>query len=916
MVQSVVNDGFTVKGIGMSTYGVGGYADSTIGDFAAAAKLTGANSAVIGNVALIDLATDRISSAYSGSYNQSARMEDVDTAIHAAQAQGLSVFLKPQLVTHDPAFSQYTSGDWINLVNPNLVIANPDGFFSSYKDYILQWAQLAEKNHVASLSIGNEMVAATKPEFTHYWNDIIDAVRSVYHGELTYSALLPLLASSNSNEVQQIQFWDKLDYAGFDVYPSLASKNDPSVAELNASWHSATVYGQTQDYYKFVSDMAAEVGKPVVFTETGLPSFQGAANRETSSDGNIGSPTSGNSTAATDYAEQANWWQSFFETWAVNKPQWLKGAYVWNNDPEDLGSTYANSYNINGKPAEGVVASWYGGKAQLAAMSDTLVGSQGDDRLFSYGGASGSMAVSGSALAASHNTTVSISLTASVIAGQSPSFELYVNGTDYGRFDVKPTDSGYVSGNGVHFVTNQTFSVSLPGLQALDSIKVAWAGPTQVNGIASTLYFNGVSVDGVALGGLTYTAAGGYVQQQQQFGNGTSSQWNAGSTSFDTAAWNKALAGSAIGTAAAPINVSGNGGHDILSVLGSQSAYGIARGASGELILSEDSGLHQNIVSRGISEVVFQDGGRLVTGSDGTISLSGGGARSLLGGGGDDRLSLAGTTGAMVIGGGSGSDTITGGGGNNHIYGNAPAGKQGAADGNDMIVVDAGTNYVNGNGGNDTIIAGTAGSVGGNRLLGGGGDDVITLHGSGMNNLNGNLGNDVLDGRDAYGNNLLRGGQGDDVLRAGHGHDLLMGDIGNDTLVAGSGGDHLDLMTGGNGSDLFDLSGGAATPVTIAGTTYYQAIHDLEAADHIRLPFVPGAGDVLSANTAFGSVAAAQVQAQAVLAGHSGYHDVFAAAVGSDTYLFYASGGGGNGIDSVLRLDGVAPAAISSGFFI
>ena len=608
------SSGFAVEGIGLSTYGVGGYAGSTVADYEANAASSGANTVVLGTVAYVDLATNTIGDAYSGSFDQTAPLSDVDSAIQSAESQGLSVMLKPQMVTSDASYAQYTSGDWINLVDPDLKITNPDAFFSAYKSYILQWAGLAEKDHVASLSIGNEMVAATKPEYTKYWDDIIDSVRQVYHGELTYAALLPVQAAATTNEVTQIGFWNKLDFAGFDVYPSLANHPDPTVAELNASWHSQSVYGQTQDYYSFISALAQEVGKPVVFTETGLPSFQGAADRETSSDGNIGSPSSANSVAPTDYSEQANWWQSFFETWSQDKPSWLQGVVVWNNDPESLGSSYANSYNIIGKPAEGVVASWYGGKLELKPMTDVLTGSQANDILNAYG-----HATTGSTLAQTLSTTVTISLTASEISGTSPSFDLYINGKDCGKFEIKPDDSGYITSDGVHFVTNQEFSASISGLQAINSVQVVFDGSSQINGTSSTIFFNGVDVNGTALTGLTYTAASGYTEHQT-FNSGTSSMWDAGTTSFDPSAWNAALANNKVGTAADPIHVSGGGGTDTLNVLGNENDYAISLSNTGLLTLSEKLGLNQNIVASSISEVQFQNGDKLIVTPNGATS--------------------------------------------------------------------------------------------------------------------------------------------------------------------------------------------------------------------------------------------------------------------------------------------------------
>ncbi len=603
---------FDIKGISLSTYSAAGYADSAIGTFEENAATSGANFVALSNVSYVDLTTNVISDAYNGNIDQTAPLTDVDAAIKSAEADGLQVMLKPQLVTSDPAYAQYTSGSWINLVDPNLVISNPQGFFAAYKTYILQWAELAQQDHVAVLSIGNEMLAATKPEYTAYWDDIISSIREVYSGELTYSALLPLATNSSVNEVTQIGFWNKLDFAGFDVYPSLSQGADPSVSSLDAAWKSESVFGTQQDYYAFVEQMAEQAGKPVIFTETGLPSFAGASDRQTSSDGNIGSNSNGGASTVTDVSEQANWWESFFQTWATNTPSWLSGVFVYNNDPEQLGAYGAQNYNIYGKPAAEVVASWYGGKTVIAPASDTLVGSVANDQLYTYGPNAASASVVGpTALAQSTDTIVSVTLTASINSGTAPVIRAIINGHDFGDIALNATDSGYVTNAGIHFTVNQTYTFDLPGLQTISSLVIEFDSAPVVDGQVSSTFFQSVSVDGVPLTADTYTAASGYQQTQalpSSTQGGNSSQWDAGSTSFDPTPWNTAVAINAVGTAADPIQVQGGGGVDTLHVLGDPQDYQITRTGLDTFTLSESSNLGQNISATGIATVVFQDG--------------------------------------------------------------------------------------------------------------------------------------------------------------------------------------------------------------------------------------------------------------------------------------------------------------------
>jgi Ca2+-binding RTX toxin-like protein len=125
-----------------------------------------------------------------------------------------------------------------------------------------------------------------------------------------------------------------------------------------------------------------------------------------------------------------------------------------------------------------------------------------------------------------------------------------------------------------------------------------------------------------------------------------------------------------------------------------------------------------------------------------------------------------------------------------------------------------------GENGHDTV----TGSVFGDRLVGGGGNDE----------LHGDRGDDAIDGGDdsdllfgGPGNDTLRerrfgfdtlfGGPGDDTLAGGRANDKLYGGIGNDVLYGGSGTDRLyggtgdDVLYGGPNRDYFDCGPGNDT---------------------------------------------------------------------------------------------------------
>ncbi|MEQ9694124.1 hypothetical protein [Shimia sp. SDUM112013] len=145
----------------------------------------------------------------------------------------------------------------------------------------------------------------------------------------------------------------------------------------------------------------------------------------------------------------------------------------------------------------------------------------------------------------------------------------------------------------------------------------------------------------------------------------------------------------------------------------------------------------------------------------------------------DDADSLTGTSGADRINGLGENDTIFGNGGNDTLDG---------GDGNDQI-------------------------AGGGTILGGMGDDVISLsHGI----AEGGEGNDTMFGAEDTPSTLF-GGFGSDLLRGSDQADTISGDSGTDTVYAGgandsvSGGSGDDLLYGEDGDDRIDPGTGIDT---------------------------------------------------------------------------------------------------------
>ncbi|WP_328327521.1 MULTISPECIES: calcium-binding protein [unclassified Streptomyces] len=113
-------------------------------------------------------------------------------------------------------------------------------------------------------------------------------------------------------------------------------------------------------------------------------------------------------------------------------------------------------------------------------------------------------------------------------------------------------------------------------------------------------------------------------------------------------------------------------------------------------------------------------------------------------------------------------------------------------DGADTVHATGGGAVVQGGAGDDTVYADGDGS----SVTGGAGNDVIH-GGAGSQNLSGDDGNDRLYG--GTGNDFLYGGKGDDILYGNSGDDTLYGNSGNDELYGGPG---KDTLSGGSGTNV------------------------------------------------------------------------------------------------------------------
>ena len=266
------------------------------------------------------------------------------TTARLARAAGIRTLLKPHLWLTGAA-----PGQWIGDI-AMASEADWTRWFESYRSFLLHYAALAEREGIEALAVGTELkVAATTREAD--WRRLIADVRNVYRGQLTYAA-------NWFEEYQDIRFWDALDFVGIQGYFPVAERSGAGIAELEQGW---------RRHLPALESFANRVGKPIVFTEIGYKSTS-----DTAIEPWVWPQRSARGTAAArryhdlgraDARAQADAYEAFFR--ALWERPWFGGAYFWKWYPKTRSSDPADvDFTPQGKPAERVLARWYGGRGR------------------------------------------------------------------------------------------------------------------------------------------------------------------------------------------------------------------------------------------------------------------------------------------------------------------------------------------------------------------------------------------------------------------------------------------------------------------------------------------------------------------------------------------------------------------------
>lgn len=243
--------------------------------------------------------------------------------IEMLHKNGVSVMMKPQLWISKGVFTgklkMDTEEHWQQLEK-------------SYHDFIMTYARLAAENKVDILCIGTELeqFVLARPKF---WNTLIDEIRQIYTGKLTYA--------SNWDEFERVPFWERLDFIGVDAYFPLSEAKTPTVKELVKGW---------QPWKIKMATLSTEKKKPVLFTEYGYRSMDYTAKKPWLVDRTEEQP---------NMTSQVNCKKAIYdEFWSE---EWFAGGYVWKwfADHESAGGEKDNRFTPQNKPSLQVIRENY-----------------------------------------------------------------------------------------------------------------------------------------------------------------------------------------------------------------------------------------------------------------------------------------------------------------------------------------------------------------------------------------------------------------------------------------------------------------------------------------------------------------------------------------------------------------------------
>ncbi|WP_435624249.1 glycoside hydrolase family 113 [Flagellimonas sp.] len=258
--------------------------------------------------------------------------------IRKMRKKGLYIHLKPHLWMSDGWRSNVSfesDKEW-------------EAWFQSYRINMLHYARMAEQTGAELFCVGTELRTSIKRQ-PDAWCKLISEIKEIYSGKLTYAA-------NWYDEYEHITFWDELDFIGIQAYFPLTQTKNPSLETIKKGW---------QPHIQSLESFFQRYKKPILFTEVGYKSEASA----TVKPWEWGNALSILHRKKSDQTQFLAYEAMFQEIW---HKEWFAGTHVWEWDTRSTQEGAKTNLNFSPryKPAENVIAKWYGQEVNFDETQD------------------------------------------------------------------------------------------------------------------------------------------------------------------------------------------------------------------------------------------------------------------------------------------------------------------------------------------------------------------------------------------------------------------------------------------------------------------------------------------------------------------------------------------------------------------
>lgn len=234
-----------------------------------------------------------------------------------------------------------------------------DAWWDSYSTFITYYAAFAQDNHVDMYYVHSELLGTIR--YSTQWEKIIKYVRQLYNG--------PIGAAINSGSIDEYYPWlEKLDFIGTGFMNEFHTNDKNMTVTEMISEIESYPHGDVKNL-AYVESLHTKYNKPIIFYETGIPSFTGAAGIPNALDiMDIGG-------VSPNLQEQADYFESLFRSFYTKS--WVSGIMVGDWFMLDSGGcqrlqNWPISQSVVDKPAATVVRSWFSQPNRYSASPNPL----------------------------------------------------------------------------------------------------------------------------------------------------------------------------------------------------------------------------------------------------------------------------------------------------------------------------------------------------------------------------------------------------------------------------------------------------------------------------------------------------------------------------------------------------------------